>query len=220
MLKELSDAGKFAACIPINSRETGGHEEPCPGLRDTLRGATTGPTLLFAFIIAIAVIFLVALLARRTKPSTWQRRRCKRSPPSPGERGVQTQWRVRLETWHPRPIQQCGLEWNRRAVGGGTVARTEGVFKFRNRRLRRRCGLLWNFFDPIRASCARGHPAIRDDFLSFMKGHSSPSPVDAAADAIGDISGPGQDEAYHSRMVVVESGVVGSYDGVVFRNPL
>jgi hypothetical protein len=112
------------------------------------------------------------------------------------------------------------LERNRRPLGSGTLAGTEGVFKFRNRGLRRRCGLLGNFFDPIRASRARGHPAIRDDFLSFMEGHPSPSPVDAAADAIGDISGPGQDEAHHSRMVVVESGIVGSYDGVVFRNPL
>ncbi len=53
-----------------------------------------------------------------------------------------------------------------------------------------------------------------------MKGHSSPSPVDAAADAIGDISGPGQDEADYPRVVVVESGIVGSHDGVVFCNPL
>src|SRR5216684_5083522 len=220
MLKKLSHAGESAAGVPINSCETGSHEEPCPGLWDTLRG-TTGPTLLLAFVIAIAVIFLVALLLTRgTKTATWQWRRGKGRQPSAGHRRIQTQWRVRLETWHPRPIQQCGLERNRRPLERGALARTEGVFKFRHRRLRRRCGLLGNFFDPIRASCARGHPAVRDDFLSFMESYSSPSPVDAAADAVRHISRPGQDEAYHPCVVVVESGIVRGYDRDVFRNPL
>jgi hypothetical protein len=112
------------------------------------------------------------------------------------------------------------LERNRRPLDGRTGAGTEGVFKFRNRGFRRRCGLLGNFFDPIRASRARGHPAIRDDFLSFMENYSSPSPVDAATDAVGNIGGPGQDETYNPCMVVVESSIVRGYDRVVFRHPL
>src|ERR1700716_3298709 len=102
--KRVSDSSESAARTPINSSEPGRQEEPSTGLGDTLYRATAGPTFLSAFVIAVAVIFLVALLARNTNTATRQGRRCEGSPPTRGNWGIETQWRAGLETCHARAV--------------------------------------------------------------------------------------------------------------------
>jgi hypothetical protein len=53
-----------------------------------------------------------------------------------------------------------------------------------------------------------------------VKGYAVTGPVDTISNPVRQIDSSIQGEAYHASVIVIKTGIVGRYDGIVFRHPL
>ena len=97
------------------------------------------------------------------------------------------QWQSRPQS-RRRTIQQGRFKWQWRPRNRGSRRRHNGLFKFRGWRLRRRCGLLRNFFHSIPTARARRNLSIRNQRLALFQRYPVSSPIHLVTDAIRDIS--------------------------------